>query len=320
MSKADTDVKDRVEIFRGEGITKRYKSKSGGFVLEPVDLSLGAGEIMAVVGENGAGKTTILEMVAGERSTTGGEMIYPHLEENGRDSAYEIRQKIVMLKQELPSWNGTLKNNLHFTAAIHGIKGEENEEWVDFIVKNLGLEKYLDATWKQISGGFRTRYSLARALVQRPNLLALDEPLANLDINTQLVFLNNLKELANNFVEPLAIFISSQHLHEIESISDKIIFLRDGETVYNGLMKDFESGRKENTFELVTDASEKDMRKLLKPLGVKGIEQAGDNYLVKVAVKIEAEAVLRALLDGGVKIALFRDISRSTRKLFRVEK
>jgi ABC-2 type transport system ATP-binding protein len=225
-----------------------------------------------------------------------------------------------MLRQDLPTWNGTLKNNLHFTAAIHGIKGQENEDWVDFILESLGLKKYMDATWKQISGGFRTRYSLARALVQRPNLLALDEPLANLDINTQLVVLSNLKELAVNFVEPLAILISSQHLHEIESISDKIIFLRDGETIYNGLMKDFERERAENIFELVTDAGEKDMLKLLKPLGVKGIEQAGGNYLVKVAVKIEAEAVLRALLDGGVKIALFRDISQSTRKLFRVEK
>ena len=85
-------------------------------------------------------------------------------------------------------------------------------------------------------------------------------------------------------------------------------------------MRDFERERSENIFELVTDVSEKNMLKLLKPLGVKGIEQAGDNYLVKVGVEIEAESVLRKLLDGGVKISLFRDISQSTRKLFSVEK
>lgn len=319
MSEAEAEVKNWVEIFRGVEITKIYKSKSGGFELEPINISLDAGEIMAVVGENGAGKTTLLEIVARELARTGGSLIYPYLQETGRSSAYKIRQKVVMLRQDLPSWEGTLKSNLHFTAANHGIKGNENEEWVDFILESLGLEKYVEATWKQISGGFRTRYSLARALVQRPNLLALDEPLANLDINTQLVLLNNLKELVANFVEPISILISSQHLHEIESISDKIIFLRDGETIYNGRMADFESERKDNTFELVTDANKKEMKKVLKALGVREIEQAGENFLVKVPVKIDGQAVLRALLDGGVKIELFRDISRSTRKLFSVE-
>ena len=105
-------------------------------------------------------------------------------------------------------------------------------------------------------------------MVQRPNLIALDEPLANLDINTQLKFLTSLRRLVADFVEPLAILISSQHLHEIESICDKIIFLRDGQAEYNGLKKEFELNRKENTFELVSDVDAKGITKLLKPLGM----------------------------------------------------
>ena len=308
-----------VEIFKGVGITKSYRSRAGTFELGPIDINLDAGEITAVVGENGAGKTTLLRIAARQLAATGGSLMYPYSQELERTSMYEIRQRVVMLRQELPSWNGTLKNNLHFTASIHGITGTENEDWVDFILDRLSLEKYKDATWKEISGGFRTRYSLARALIQRPNLIALDEPLANLDINTQLKFLTDLRELSAEFVEPLGILISSQHLHEIESICDKIIFLRDGTAEYNGLKEDFEQNRNENTFELVTNVDRKSLEKLLKPLGLINIQQAGDNHLIRIPVRVGSDEMLRALLDGGVNIELFRDISRSTRKLFSVE-
>ena len=82
-----------------------------------------------------------------------------------------------------------LVDNLHFAAAIHGIRGKENEDEVDFIIWRLGLDKYRNATWNEISGGFKMRFSLGRALVYNPRLLILDEPLANLDVNTQLLFL-----------------------------------------------------------------------------------------------------------------------------------
>jgi ABC-type multidrug transport system ATPase subunit len=210
-------------------------------------------------------------------------------------------------------------DNLHFYAALRGIMGEKNEEWVMFILDRLGLMKYKDATWKQISGGFRTRFSLARALVQKPNLLVLDEPLANLDINTQLVFLDDLRELVKTMDQPVTMVISSQHLHEIENISDGIIFIRDGVTVYNGPMAEFEADRQENAFELTCDLSNEQVETILKEVGLLGLKMAGENYILRFPREVESETVLRAMLDTGVRILLFRDISQSTRKLFRVE-
>lgn len=319
-SKVKDQVQEAATIFKGAGLTKRYQTRGHSFTLEPVDVTLKAGEITSVVGENGYGKTTLLSLVAGSLAKTGGRADYPFLREDGRRTAYEIKQKVVMLTQELPAWQGKLVDNLHFYAAIHGIKGKENEEWVAFILDTLGLNEYKDATWKQISGGFRTRFSLARGLIQRPNLLVLDEPLANLDVNTQLTFLEDLRDLVKSFVEPLAMMISSQHLHEIETITDKIIFLQEGKTVYNGLLSDFESGRQENTFELVCRQDEVKVKEALKSLEVLGIKRAGGNLIIRFPVRVEGEDVLKKLMKAGITIELFRDISRSTRKLFSVEK
>ncbi len=306
-------------IFQARGISKRYKTRSHSFTLQPVDISLRAGEITSVVGENGDGKTTLLSMISGRLYLSAGMVEYPYLADQGLHTQYQIRQKVIMVTQDLPPWTGKLVDNLHFYAALQGIKGDENEEWVHFILERLGLMKYKDATWKQISGGYRMRFSLARALIQRPHLLVLDEPLANLDINTQLIVLGDLRDLAKSFVHPLSLIISSQHLHEIENISDHIVFIRDGETLYNGLFADFEADRKENTFELVCDASREELEKHLKTLKLSKINTAGENFILTFPIKVDSSDVLKLLLKKKVRIMLFRDISQSTRKLFAME-
>ena len=306
-------------IFQSEGISKTYKSKANSFTLAPIDLELRAGEITAVVGENGDGKTTLLSLISGRLSITRGAAHYPYLEKQGSTSAYERRQHIAMLTQELPAWKGKLADNLRFFAAIRGIKGDANEEWIMFLLDRLGLMKYKEATWNQISGGFRTRFSLARALAEKPNLLVLDEPLANLDINTQLRFLDDLRDLVKTLEQPITMVISSQHLHEIETISDKIIFIREGETLYNGPMAAFEVDRQENVFELTCDLPREQLEKVLKKIGLLGLEMAGDTFILAFPRKVESEEVMKALLKADARIKLFRDISQSTRKLFRVE-
>ena len=309
---------NRELIFEGVGISKTY-ARGSKFTLAPVDIQLYAGEITAVVGENGDGKTTLLSMISGKLFLTQGEVYYPYLEKHGLGSFYDRQQGVAILTQELPSWNGKLVDNLHFFAALRGIKGKENEEWVMYILERLGLMKYKDSTWKQISGGYRTRFSLARALAQKPNLLVLDEPLANLDINAQLVFVDDLKDLVKSMDQPIAMVISSQHLHEIEKISDEIIFIRDGETLYNGPMAEFAADREENVFELTCDVPKEEVEKVLKEVGLSGSKTAGENLILQFPREVESDKVLKALMDGGIKVQLFRDISQSTRKLFRVE-
>lgn len=308
--------KDREVVFTGTGITKVFKTRRYTFELPKMDVNLRLGEITGIVGENGNGKTTLMRIVAGDLEPTTGSIDYPLFGAEPGDW-YAIKQEIAFIPQQLTPWRGFLKENLHFTAAIHGIKGVENEEQVDFVIHRLGLSQYEDAVWREISSGYKLRFELARALVWRPQLLIIDEPLGNLDINAQQIFLQDLRYLAQSIRYPMTILLSSQHLHEVESIADNIIFIKNGEALYNGKMQDFGQDRTENLFELSTDLTKTDIVARISHLEGVGVEDVGQVKVIHTPIGMDANQLLAELVRAGIPIHYFRDISTSTLKLFR---
>ncbi|MEO1450980.1 MAG: ABC transporter ATP-binding protein [Bacteroidota bacterium] len=307
---------EKTDVFVGQAITKKFVSAKHTFELPPLDIRMRLGEITGVVGENGNGKTTLLRIVAGELNISGGKVLYPGLP-GDTDDWYQIKQRIAFIPQALKPWPGYLKENLHFTAAIHGIKGRENEDLVDFMIHRLGLSRYEDSRWSEISSGFKLRFELARALIRRPTLLIIDEPLANLDINTQQIFLQDLRYLADAQVHPVSILLSSQHLHEVEAIADRLVFIKNGEALFNGRREDFGQDRSENIFELGTSLSEEVVVERLRAHPELRLRSAGQHLVLHTPVAWEAERVLSTLLAAQVPVNYFRDISTSTLRLFR---
>ena len=304
-------------VFKCQGVTKKYKNKSIGFEFLPIDLELKIGEITAIVGENGSGKTTLLNMIAGELLPTSGEIEYPAFSDDLNDY-YRIKQQISYIKQELPKWSGLLVDNLHFSASIKGITGQQNIDEVEFIIYRLGLEKYRDEKWKVLSGGYKMRFTLAKSLVWNPKLLILDEPLANLDIKKQQEFLEDLRDLKSSEKNPMAVILTSQHLYEVEGIADNIIFLSNGEALYNGTLKEFGEDRTENSFEIRCDLSK---QKLFDRFdNINSIDISGRDYIVNTPLDVNKERFLNLLLKQNINIDYFRDISCSTRKLFKDER
>ena len=100
-------------VFEGHKISRIYNSRAGKFKLFNIDINLKLGEITAVVGENGNGKTTLLKIIAGELATNEGKITYPCLNLNSKPDLYYIKQKIAYIPQELPKWYGLLADNLH---------------------------------------------------------------------------------------------------------------------------------------------------------------------------------------------------------------
>ena len=303
-------------VFKGDGITKCFKKKgTNTFKLEPINLTLRLGKITGVVGENGYGKTTLLRIVAGQLIQDDGQAFYPSLN-NGKHNWMKIKQQIGYIPQQLIKRNGSVKQNLYFTAAIKGIKGKENQAEVDFILSRLNLTDYEDMKYSDLSGGYKTRFELARLLVWKPKLLVLDEPLAPLDVKAQSVFLRDLRQLTDSIRYPLSVIISSQHLHEIEKVSDDIIFLKKGEAIYNGPMDEFGRIRNENCFELACDANYTKLNSLLKDIKINKISYDNKVFIIHAPLEVSGKLILDNLLQNDVEIQYFRDISRSTRKLF----
>ena len=310
---ADCDL-----VFAGCDISKRYKSRRVSFTLQPLDLQLRLGELTAVVGENGNGKTTLLKIIAGVHSADSGQLRYPAITQaHGFHDWYHIKQQIAYISQDLPKWHGNVLDNLYFAAAAHASDPAKIDHFIDFIITSLRLHPYLHAHWKELSGGYKMRFALAKALITRPTLLIIDEPLANLDVNSQITFLEDLRNFAITPSAPMAVIISSQHLHEVERVADNMLFMQDGQLLYNGATADFGAGRTQNTFEIACDSGLREIGRILHTHNPAcHIKQNGYNYLIDTPIAVTRQQLWDLFVQHNIVPTYFRDISTSTRKLF----
>jgi ABC-2 type transport system ATP-binding protein len=302
-------------VISATGISKQFIRGRTPFHLHPLDVKLQAGQITGVVGENGNGKTTLLRILAGELSSDSGILLYPALNASVGEW-YNIKHQLAFIPQRINKWHGTLLDNLRFYASIHGLTEKRNDYHINYILYRLGLNKFRDLKWSEISSGYRLRFELAKMLLWKPRLLILDEPLANLDINAQQLFLQDLKFFTQSVSHTMSIMLSSQNLHEIERVADNIIFIRQGKTIYNGSQSEFAVNRQQNSFEI---SGRFDFETLLKSFAKYPefkVENAGTSFIVTTSVDCNIYRITAILNENSMDLNYIRDISQSTRKLF----
>lgn len=298
-----------------ESIRKKYKSRLHNFEFQPISLKLEAGKIIGLVGENGNGKTTLLRMICGDLAPDEGDISY-HFNGLEYKDWLSIKKRIAFIPQRIEKWHGSAENQLSFEAAIKNFNGVENSEKVEFILHRMGLSNFRELKWTQLSSGYKLRFEIALKLVWDPRVLILDEPLANLDLQAQELLLQDLRNLANSLRNPLSIILSSQQLHEVETIADQIIFLKNGKAVFNGPLSDFEKLDQTQTFEINGKFSYLQLQELLKDWKELKIEQSASSFLINCSAENKKEDLLQRLLDASLEVDYFRNISRSTKKLF----
>lgn len=306
-----TVSKTSTPLLSASNLIKSYKNS--GFALGPISFHVNEGEIIGLVGENGNGKTTLLRSLCGELSPTGGEIkyLFPHKDE------YDLRSKLIYIPQRTNSWQGSLLSNLRFTAASYGILGEENMLTVELIVARMGLRKYRSYSWKNLSSGYKMRFELARALLRKPKLLLIDEPLANLDILAQQVVLDDFKDIANSPFRPLGIILSSQQLYEVEKTSDRAIFLKEGAP--RNLSNDTDVTYTEIPKFIIEFESSWNQEKLhttFTSLNLEKLQINGGTYVASFPENVTQEDFLKTVLEQQIPITYFRNISNSTRRFF----
>lgn len=299
-------------VVQATDITKQFTSGNSPFKLYPLSVNLMLGEITGVVGENGNGKTTLLNLIAGIISTSSGQINYPSLNKNNLNY-YKTKQHIAFIPQRIDKWYGTLMQNLQFFCAIHNINANEIDTEIEFILCRLGLDKFRSLTWNEISSGYRLRFELAKMLLWRPHLLILDEPLANLDINAQQLLLQDLKFFVKSKAYPLSIILSSQNLHEVERVADNILFIRQGKTIFNGKQHQIGEQNQNNQFEISGEFTLKDLKTIF--LNTK-IEDVGTTFIMTLDKNTTWFDVLSTLNKNNLKLNYYRDITNSTRLLF----
>jgi ABC-2 type transport system ATP-binding protein len=175
---------------------------------------------------------------------------------------------------------------------------------------------HTDKTWTELSGGYKLRFALAKALIWQPQLLILDEPLAYLDIKTQSIVLSDLRNMAKSLKNPLACLISSQHLHETESVADQMWFMREGVLENLGSTTDFNSERTYNLFELSCPLPFNQFYQRLNELADIKTWQSDQIYFIKTPLSITADNLLNYCQSKEIQLLYFRDISQSVKTKF----
>jgi ABC-2 type transport system ATP-binding protein len=317
LSKIDEkkDDENYNKVFVGKKLNKTYR-KNSNFRLNDIDITLKIGEVTGITGENAAGKTSLLSIIAGEITKNGGEISYPHLITKKQKNWYHIKRQIAYIPQSIDKQYGKIKDSLHFEAAARGIKGIDNEKEVAWIIERLGLREYQDFSWNEISGGYKMRFELAKMLVWKPKLLILDEPLAHLDVNVQAQFLNDLRDIANSSAYPFSIIISSQHISEIERICNNMYFFKEGEVLFQGSLNLLAQQGQENVFELGSSMSVDVLTEKIKSLPILNLKRRGDELIINVPSYYSSDQFLKNLRYENIPVTYFREITASTKKLF----
>ncbi len=295
---------------------KVIKKVSRYFDIKEISFEIKLGEITSIIGENGTGKTTLLNIIAGEITIDKGEIVYPLFNMNPKLNWRQIKGNIAYLHQNIHPWdnNITLKKQLQLFAAVKGIKGKDNEYAYNNLAARLDLKKFENNYWNDISGGYKLRFELAKQIIWRPKLLVLDEPLASLDIISQMQFLNDLRSLANSISHSMGIILSSQNIYEVERVSDNIIFLNKGETIYNGPKADIGKHADTKCYEMFTGS---EVYELLGTSDyIKEIKDNSFNMMIYTDNDVFKGALLGSLTKAGVDIKYFRDVTNSSRIFF----
>jgi ABC-2 type transport system ATP-binding protein len=299
---------------KADNISKRYSH--GNFSLSSTNVELNTSQIIGLVGENGNGKTTLLRVLHGELQPDSGSITYNvNTTAGSKTDHYSTKAALAFIPQRPQSWYGGLMENLQFAAYFSGYKNNENRLWTEMIVARMGLRPFRTYNWSRISSGYKMRFELARTLIRKPQVLLLDEPLANLDILAQQIILEDLRFLAQSHTTPLSIILSSQQLYEVEKVSDKVIFLQKGVPKYQ-TTKPADDEKPGLTIELETSASRETLQQVFAGYNIQKLSFNGGVYIIYFGDAVNLPQLLLVIGEARLPVKYLRDISSSSRRFF----
>ncbi len=220
-----------MNILTCEGVCKMYGSGNNQVTaLDGINLTVGKGEFVAVIGASGSGKSTLLHILGSVDKPTSGKVTIDGTDLsklNQTQAAIFRRRKVGLVYQFynlIPTL--TVKKNILMPLALD--KKKPNEEYFEKIVRSLGIAERLEALPNQLSGGQQQRVAIARSLIYRPALLLADEPTGNLDQKNSKEIIDMLK-LSNRNLEQTIVLIT--HDEKVALEADRIITIEDGHII-----------------------------------------------------------------------------------------
>ncbi len=215
---------------RIDRISKQYGAK---IAVDRVCLTLRPG-VTGLLGANGAGKTTLMRMLCGILKASGGSISF-----DGCDvSSEEYRAQLGYLPQHFGYYpNFTGRDFLLYMSALKGLDKDTAKKRSEELLQQVGLQEKADKKIKSYSGGMKQRLGIAQALLNKPQILILDEPTAGLDPKERVRFRELIAEVGKENI----VLLSTHIVSDVEHIADRILMMKEGQIIFDGKPSDVEN-------------------------------------------------------------------------------
>lgn len=302
-------------MIKVEHITRSY----GTFrAVSDVSFEIGRGEVVGLLGHNGAGKTTIMKMLTGFLEPSAGR-----IELDGLDIAEDLKAvqaRIGYLPENCPVYpEMTVIDYLDFQAGLQGIKETERPAAIGQAIRRTRLEPKAEASIETLSRGYRQRVGVAQAILNRPNVLILDEPTNGLD-PTQI---EHMRELIQELSAHATVLISTHILQEVQAVCDRVLILRSSELVLDARLEDLNrSGRLLLSLDRPPEQALPVLSTVAGVADVAATGNAGGQYDYALALDSKernsaAPAVARTATEQGFQLFSLQQESRNLETVFR---
>ncbi len=294
-------------MLRTENLTRRY----GDIVaVDDVNFEISSGEIVGLLGHNGAGKTTVMKLLTGYLEPSSGQAFVDGI--NVQESPTQARASLGYLPETRPFYSElSVIDYLWFTSTVRNIPKEFRRKCVEYAIESTDLQDRAMDTIGTLSRGLQQRVGVAQAILHSPGTLILDEPTTGLDPSQTQHMRDLVKELSKN----ATVVLSTHIMQEVEAICSRVLIMRDGVIAVDELLENLKEG---NRCWLTSDANIDDVRNSLDD--VASVSPIDGRYLLaplQAETKSDIPAIVRKLVADNIAVGSIEPEKRDLEALFR---
>ncbi|MFB6805026.1 ATP-binding cassette domain-containing protein [Peribacillus butanolivorans] len=289
-----------------KNVTKKFKEKTA---VNNFSMELQSGECVGLIGPNGAGKSTLIKVIADIIDPSMGEVLL------GGKKISKMKREIGYLPQypNFFQWM-TAKETLTFMGQLSGIKKEELTRSIPEIMSKVGLSGEENSKVRTFSGGMKQRLGIAQALLHKPSLIVMDEPVSALDPIGRREVLNIIEEIKKE----TTILLSTHILSDAEEICERFVIIKNGEKIEDTTITELLNRNSENKINVDLTVKNQEWIEIVKSLNfVKGVEVMGNKLKIEVEnIELNKNLLLASALEHNVDLVRFEIDNDTLEEIF----
>lgn len=298
-------------LIQFEHVTRQFHDHKA---VDDVSFSIGNGEIVGLLGHNGAGKTTIMKLLTGYLQPTYGQIF---VDGSSQDSNLRlIQSKMGYLPENCPLWpDMSIVEFLLYQASLKDIPKDEIDDHVYQVIQRTNLNEKANQPIGTLSKGYRQRVGVANAILNQPKIIILDEPTNGLDPTQTL----NMRALIKELAETSTVILSTHILQEVQALCDRVIIVRSGKIVTDSRLDQLDQLK---GLRITVDQNEQCMKTLfadLKNVHDIKLQSQKDNqyhYLLDVDMS-DTSIISQKIIQAGFQLYELTQVRQDLETLFK---